>query len=324
MKKKLLTLFVTLALALVMAAPSFAADKKYKIGITVQSLNNPYWAGVMSKLETLLKERGWEYTLVDCQDNSATQVSQVENFIVSGCDLIMMHPSDANALENICKEALDKGIKVMCWDDPMKNTTANWILDNEVLGRAIGMEAAKFIKAHFTPENKAKVVVIDYPSTKVLLDRGNGIKRGLEEGAKGYYEQVAEIDGLEAAESQTNVETVLAAHPDAKVFVGTGAGPCVGGNEALIQAYGKGKIPEDVGVITTDVTVQQLNSLKAGNEAVRALIGFEGSNLDTAKACLAMYDRILSGEKFTPENKNVVRVIGTIDKANVDEILKNM
>ena len=50
----------------------------------------------------------------------------------------------------------------------------------------------------------------------------------------------------------------------------------IGSNEALLQKYGKGKIPENVGVITTDVTEQQLNSLKAGNEAVRSIVGSEG------------------------------------------------
>ena len=110
-------------------------DKKYKVGITIQSLSNAYWAGVMGKLEEQLKDKGWDYTLIDCEDNSATQVSQIENFITSGCDLIMVHPSDAKAVENICKEALDADIKVMCWDDPMENTTANWVLDNTELGK---------------------------------------------------------------------------------------------------------------------------------------------------------------------------------------------
>ena len=58
-------------------------DKKYKVGITIQSLSNAYWAGVMGKLEEQLKDKGWDYTLIDCEDNSATQVSQIENFIKS-------------------------------------------------------------------------------------------------------------------------------------------------------------------------------------------------------------------------------------------------
>ena len=299
-------------------------DKKYNVGIIIQSLSNAYWAGVMGKLEEQLKDKGWDYTLIDCEDNSATQVSQIENFITSGCDLIMVHPSDAKAVENICKEALDADIKVMCWDDPMENTTANWVLDNTELGKEIGKTAAEFINDKFTADDKAQVTVIGYPSTKVLKERADGIKEGLKENCKDNYEVIAEVDGLEAPEAQSNVESVLSAHPDANVFVGVGAGAMIGSNEALLQKYGKGKIPENVGVITTDVTEQQLNSLKAGNEAVRSIVGFEGSNEDTAKACMKMYERILSGEKFEGDDHNVYRTIKPITTDNIDEILKGM
>ena len=299
-------------------------DKKYKVGITIQSLSNAYWAGVMGKLEEQLKDKGWDYTLIDCEDNSATQVSQIENFITSGCDLIMVHPSDAKAVENICKEALDADIKVMCWDDPMENTTANWVLDNTELGKEIGKAAAEFINDKFTADDKAQVTVIGYPSTKVLKERADGIKEGLKENCKDNYEVIAEVDGLEAPEAQSNVESVLSAHPDANVFVGVGAGAMIGSNEALLQKYGKGKIPENVGVITTDVTEQQLNSLKAGNEAVRSIVGFEGSNEDTAKASMKMYERILSDEIFEGDDHFVYRTIKPITTDNIDEILKGM
>ena len=131
------------------------------------------------------------------------------------------------------------------------------------------------------------------------------------------------MDGLEAPEAQTNVETVMSAHPDANVFVGVCAGAMIGSNEALLAEFGKGKIPENYGVITTDVTLQQLDSLKAGNEAVRAIVGFEGSNEDTAKACADMFERILSGDDFS-SGKNIYRAIGPITPDNVDQILKGM
>ena len=168
--------------------------------------------------------------------------------------------------------------------------------------------------------------VIGKPSTKVLLERANGIKEGLEENCdKGNYKIVAEVDGLEANEAQPNVESVLQAHPDCSVFVGVGAGAMIGSNEALLQKFGgAGKIPENVGVITTDVTMQQLESLQAGDEAVRAIVGFEGSSTDTAKACLDMYERILSGEDFSGDNHYVVRPVKAIQKDRVEEIIKVM
>lgn len=337
MKKRILAMIVSLAMVGTMlmgcsgssekesggSSEGGSGDGKYKVGITIQSLSNAYWAGAMGKLQELLDEKGWDYTLVDCEDNSGTQVGQIENFITSGCDLIMVHPADAEAVEGVCGEALDAGIKVMCWDDPMENTTANWILDNEVLGQEIGKTAAEFINEHFTADDKAEVTVIGYPSTKVLKDRADGIKKGLEENCEDNYEIIAEVDGLEAPEAQTNVETVMSAHPNANVFVGVGAGAMIGANEALLAEFGKGKIPENYGVITTDVTEQQLNSLKSGEEAVRAIVGFEGSNLDTAKACLEMYEKILSGEDFS-SNKNIVRTIAPITVDTVDKVLEGM
>ncbi|BDF05993.1 sugar ABC transporter substrate-binding protein [[Clostridium] hylemonae] len=340
MKKKVVSVILCVAMIAAMVvgcttkAPTSGGDDKkdgekkdsYKIGITIQSLKNDYWAGVMGKLEELLKEKGWDYTLQDCSDNAGTQVSQVENFITSGCDMIMVHPSDADALETVCQQAMDEGIKVMCWDDPMENTTANWILDNTALGNEIGKTASAFINEHYTADKPAEVCVIGKPSTKVLLERANGIKEGLEENCdKGNYKIVAEVDGLEANEAQPNVESVLQAHPDCSVFVGVGAGAMIGSNEALLQKFGgAGKIPENVGVITTDVTMQQLESLQAGDEAVRAIVGFEGSSTDTAKACLDMYERILSGEDFSGDNHNVVRPVKAIDKDSVEEIIKGM
>ncbi|MDD6448668.1 MAG: sugar ABC transporter substrate-binding protein, partial [Lachnospiraceae bacterium] len=302
------------------AKADLSALKGKKIGITIQSLENVYWAGVMSALEDVLKANGADYNIVSCEDNSTKQISQIENFISAGDDLIMVHPSDADAVEDACKEAQDKGIKVMCWDDPMENTDADWILNNTDLGVAIGELAGDFINEHYDETNKAQVALIDYPSTKVLLERGNGIKKGLENVASGKYELIAEQNGLEANEAQTSMETILQQYPDCKVVVGVGAGAMVGSNEALTTAV-NGKIPDDMGVFTTDVTKQQLEEIQDPNQAARGIIGFEGSDEDTANACASMFAMILDGSLT---NKYVYRQTSKIDSSNIDEIMKGM
>lgn len=294
--------------------------KGKKIGITIQSLQNAYWAGVMKALQEQLDADGAEYTIVACDDNSEKQISQVENFISSKCDLIMIHPSDANAVEDVAKEAEDAGIKVMCWDDPMTNTSANWVLDNTILGEEIGKLAGGFITEHYTKDNKAQVAVIGYPQTKVLLERANGIKAGLKESADGYYDIVAEQAGIEANKAQTAMETILQKYPDCKVVAGVGAGAMIGANEALTTAV-NGKVPEDMGVFTTDVTKQQLTQLISGDQASKGIIGFEGSDVDTAKACASMYALIL-GDKL--EHRNIIRQIAPITKENAEKIMSEM
>lgn len=337
MKKKVLAAILCVAMVASMMigcttkSPASGGDDKKddgkggkKIGITIQNYENAYWAGVMSKLEKILKDEGYDATIVGCEENSAKQIEQIENFITSGCDLIMVHPNDADAVEEVCGRALDEGIKVMCWDNPMENTTANWVLDNTELGKEIGKTAAAFINEHYTADNKAQVCVIGKPDTQVLLERQNGIEAGLKENCKDNYEIVATIDGVVNNEVQSKAETVLQANPDCKVWVGVGAGAMIGSNTALLAKYGgAGKIPEDCGVITTDVTSDQLNSLEAGNEAVRAIVGFEGSNTDTAQACFEMFKRILDGEDFS-KDKNVYRPTMEINDENIAEIQKGM
>ena len=310
----------------IQASPEFYAKadlsvlKGKKLGVAIQSLQNAYWAGVMTALREVLEAAGAEVTIVACKDSSAEQISQIENFISSGCDLIMVHPSDANAVEDICGDARNYGIKVMCWDDPMTNTDANWILNNTNLGIAIGELAGEFISKHYSAEKKAEVTVIGYPQTKILLERENGINIGLKNKADGKYEIVATQAAIEANLAQNAMETILQAHPNCKVVAGIGAGAMIGADEAL-QIFTGGNIPEDMGVFTTDVTKQQLGQLADPHYPAKGIIGFEGSDEDTGKACASMFALILEGKL---EAKNVFRAVAPITEENVSKIISGM
>ena len=333
MRKKLLTFLAVGALALSMVGCGSAGEdtKKeaqgqetsseksggYKVGITVQTLESNYWAGVFGEVEKLLKEKGWEYTIIDCKDNSATQIDQIENFITSGCDMIMVHPSDPNAIEDVCKQARDAGVKVMCWDDKMTNTDVNWVLDNTELGQIIGKEAGKFIKEHYTEDKKAQVAIMEYPQTPILKERGEGILAGLEEVAGGSYEIVAKQPALLANDAQSNMETILQANPECRVVCTINAGGDIGVNQAFMVATDR-KIPEDMGIFSADAIEQQLQAIVNG-EASNTSVGFEGSNKKTAEACVDMYEKLLTGATF--DDQNVYRPITVINKDNAEEYL---
>ena len=292
-----------------------------KIGVTVQDLKNPYWAGVMTALQGILDEAGAEATILGANQNAIDQQGQIENFAANGCDLIMVHPQDPagadDALGMVREQYPD--IKLMCWDDPLENTDANWILDNTYLGSVIGEMAAEFINEHFTEDNKAQVIVIGKADTPVLVERENGIKAGLE-AAAGKYEIVATNYGIEPLEAQEGVETTLQAYPDVKVVAGVGAGAMIGADEALNIATG-GEIPEDMGVFTTDVTMQQLEQLADPTYPAKGIIGFEGSDHDTALACAQMYALILADNVGA---KNVFRPVNRFTEETVQQVIDGM
>lgn len=291
--------------------------KTFKLGITIQSLENSYWAGVFGEVEKLLKDKGWEYTILACNDNSATQIQQIENFITNQVDLIMVHPSDPNAIEDYLKRARDAGIKVMSWDDAMTNTDLNWILDNTKLGYAIGQEAANFINDNYAADKVAEVAIMNYPQTPILLERETGILSALEEIAKGKYKVVAQQPALDAQTALTNMETILQASPDTKIVCSIGAGGDIGANEAFMTKT-EGKVPDDMGIFSADATQQQLEAIVNG-EATRASVGFEGSNKKTASAVVDLYEKLLNGEKF--DEQNLVRPLTVIDSSNAADFL---
>jgi len=291
--------------------------ENFKVGITIQSLENSYWAGVFGEVETLIKGKGWDYTILACKDNSATQIQQIENFITNEVDLIMVHPSDPNAIEDYLKQARDAGIKVMSWDDAMINTDLNWILDNTKLGYVIGTAAAEFINEHYTADAMAEVAVMNYPQTPILLERETGILNALEEIAGGKYKVVAQQPALDAQTALTNMETILQASPETKIVCSIGAGGDIGANEAFMTVT-EGNIPENMGIFSADATQQQLEAI-VGGQATRASVGFEGSNKKTALAVVEIYEKLLMGETF-PE-QNLVRPLLTIDASNAAEYL---
>lgn len=295
-----------------------AQDKEeYRVGITIQSLSNSYWDGVFRQVDQILQKKGWDYNILSCYDDASEQISQIKSFIQWDCDLIMVHPSDSEAIEDICRQAKEQGIKVMCWDDDMENSDMNWVLDNEEIGELIGKAAAEFINENYDGKEKIQTVVINYPQTEVLKIREDSILKVLEKNAEGKYEIIAREPAIEPGPALAKMEAVLSEYPECKVVCSIGAGGSIGANEAFNNLF-KGNIPEDVGIFSADETKDQVQAI-ADHEATRAIIGMEGSSLKTAEAVIKQYEALLSGKEA--EKITVVRPLIQIDENNVDDIL---
>ena len=162
--------------------------------------------------------------------------------------------------------------------------------------------------------------MINYPQTTILLEREEGILQGLESTAAGLYEVVSSQAGLDANQAQTAMETILQRYPDCRIVTGIGAGAMIGTDEALQIATG-GKIPEDMGVFTADVTKQQLEHLMDDTYPARVALGFEGSDEDTGTACASMFALILADNVGA---QNVFRGLTPITAENVEAIMAGM
>lgn len=258
-----------------------ASESGLKIGMTVQSLENPIFSESCESLKKLVESEGGEMSYVAADMKPNKQIEQIENFVTSGVDAIVIHPVDASAVEVPLKAAREAGVLVFSWDDNLENADIAWLIDNYQLGKVIGFQAGEWINEHHAGE--AEVAVLDYPTIPILLERGNGIVDAIKEIAP-KAKIVAQQPAINAQEGITVMETIFQANPDVQVVACIGGGGATGANEAIKSS---GKLTDVVGVFAADATGPELAAMK-NEEANRMSVMITGDHQAIAEEIYAL------------------------------------
>ncbi|MCW6507431.1 ABC transporter substrate-binding protein [Lichenifustis flavocetrariae] len=169
MLKKLL--LAGAALALLNGAAS-AKDLK-SIGISLGSLGNPFFIALSKGAEAEAKKTnpsvkvqtvGFDYDL-------GKQVTQIDNFIASGVDLILLNPGDPKALKPAIQKAQAAGILVVAVDTAADGADATVTTDNVQAGQI----ACQFIIDKLS--GKGDVIIENGPQVSSVVDRVTGCKK---------------------------------------------------------------------------------------------------------------------------------------------------
>lgn len=104
------------------ATTAAAAGEKIKIGYAMSQFDDKF----LSYLLDAAKAKAATYTdaefiFTDAKNDSATQLSQLEQFVVQGCKAIVVNPVDTDATEAYTKLAKDAGIPIISVNRVMKN-----------------------------------------------------------------------------------------------------------------------------------------------------------------------------------------------------------
>lgn len=310
MKKLLAVASMAAACMGLMAGSAWAEDADYSVGVIFQDITNPIFAEVSDVLQTRGAEEGWDITVLDCKSNATEEIAQVENFIEKAVDVLVIYPVDEAALEPVCQQAADAGIKVFSWDFNLECAEMAYLVDNYTVGKAIGEQAANWINENY--DGKCEVAVLDYASLPVIVERVNGILDGIKEGAP-EAEIVAQDSAVDAATGMTVAENMLQAHPDIKVFACIGDGGAVGANEALKAS---GANLEEYGIFGCDASDEACAAI-VNNEAVRMSISL-GTAAEMADKVFECVQLMLEGGEY---EKEVYKVANPINAENVEEYL---
>ncbi len=188
MKKALFALFA----ALVLVPQVHAADKKFRIAVSLPPANNAWQAKMLDTINAEVEKdkKNFEITVKNAVDD-ADQLNMMQTFKSGGYDMIAMLPGNGTLMTPIAQEVFKSGTKLMIIDRPIEGDqfTVFYGGDNMQCGR----NAAKYLGDRL--KGKGQIAVLrsyvgipidlqryggfmevlkkDYPNIKVLVE-GDG------------------------------------------------------------------------------------------------------------------------------------------------------
>lgn len=131
--------------------------KDVKVGVSISTLNNPFFVSLKDGIEKEAKEKGMKVTVVDAQDDTAKQINGIEDLILQKVDVLLVNPTDSAAISSAVKDANDAGIPVITIDRSSdEGDIETFIASDNVAG---GEMAAEYLVKELG--EKAKVVELE-------------------------------------------------------------------------------------------------------------------------------------------------------------------
>jgi len=96
-------LLLTLCLVAILSVSAFASSMT--VGLSVSTLNNPFFVILRDGAIEQAKVLDVELVVMDAQNDPAKQVSDIEDLIQKKVDVILLNPTDADALVPAVEEA---------------------------------------------------------------------------------------------------------------------------------------------------------------------------------------------------------------------------
>jgi ribose transport system substrate-binding protein len=157
--------------------PVAHAEKKLtSVGMTVGVLGNPFFSSLAKGATDEARKLGGpdvKVTVLAHNWDVSKQVSQIENFIASKVDMIVVDPADPKALTPVLAKARAAGITVVALDDASEGVQYTIMADSVAAGRNSCEYLARQIG------NKGNVILISGPPVTTVFDRINGCKEAL-------------------------------------------------------------------------------------------------------------------------------------------------
>ncbi|MDX3383484.1 substrate-binding domain-containing protein [Streptomyces niveiscabiei] len=284
----------------VVGATSFLHDDSksgnQKIGLSLSTLNNPFFVQIRSGAQAEAKKLGVDLTVTDAQNDASQQANQLQNFTSSNLGAIIVNPVDSDAAGNSVKAADKAKIPVIAVDRGVNKAEVNALVASDNV--AGGEQAAKTIAEKLGGSGKI-VILQGQAGTSAARERAEGFAKGLKAypGIQVVAQQPADFDRTKGLDVMSNL---LQAHPDVQGVIAANDEMALGAVKALGSKAGK-----SVQVVGFDGTPDGLKAVEQGT--LYASIAQQPSQLGRIAVDNAL--KAIKGEKVEETIKVPVKVV---------------
>jgi ribose transport system substrate-binding protein len=233
-------------------------EGKVKIGLSISTLNNPFFVSLKEGAEKEAKAQGAELLVADAQNDSAKQVNDIEDLIQKGADVLIINPADSDAVTAAVQSANDANIPVITVDRSANGgDVVSHIASDNVAG---GKMAGDFILEKLG--KKGKVVELEgIPGSSAARERGEGFHKAVDavKDIKVVAKQAADFD---RAKGLSVMENILQGNKDIQAVFAHNDEMALGALQALEAAGLK-----NVVVVGFDATDDAVKAVKDGKMA---------------------------------------------------------
>lgn len=246
------------ALAVLLSATVSAnALAKETIALVVSTLNNPFFVSLKEGAQKEADKLGYNLVVLDSQNNPAKELANVQDLSVRGTKLLLINPTDSDAVGNAVKMANQANIPVITLDRvaAQGKVVSHVASDNRLGGKMAGDYIAKRLG------DSAKIIELaGIAGTSAARERGEGFKTAAD--AHKFVVLASQPADFDRTKGLNVMQNLLTAHPDVQAVFAQNDEMALGAMRAL-QTAGK----SDVVVVGFDGTADGVKAVQSGKLA---------------------------------------------------------
>jgi ribose transport system substrate-binding protein len=231
-------------------------NEKLKVGLSMNTFNNPFFVAVKEGAEAQAKEKDIDLVVTDAQNDPGKQLADVENLLQQNIDILIIDPTDSDAIAEAVKKANEAEIPVFTIDRQSNGGEVVTHIGFDAL--LSGSIAGNFLKDALGGEGKI-VEIQGILGTNVGQLRSEGFNSVVKE-TPGFELVAQQAANFDRGEAMKVMEDILQANPDIDGVYAANDEMALGAL-AAIEAAGR---LDEITLIGCDAVDPALDAIRSG------------------------------------------------------------